>query len=606
MPILIQVIVFISITMILVPLAKRIGIPPVLGYLISGMLLGPGVLHIIADTSQLTPLMHYATILLLFMIGLEFRPQRLWQMQQALLLLGTMQILLCAVILGLLLYWFFSLALNLSLFFGCALAFSSTVLLLPILAHGQQGSLKSHQHSIALLVLHTATAMLLIALFPIGAGLHSAHQGLAYSMAILATFSGLFLLSRYLIQPLLGWIAKSGTPELLSAVALVVLLGILVIMDAMAISPLLGAFWAGMLLANSEFQLVFETRIQPFKGIVVGLFFVMLGMSMSAQLGQQPYLLLLMASLCLLCIKLLCISTLAYYYKNSLRTSLQLGVNLAQGGELACVLFFIAYQHHLLSAQLYTSLALIVCLSMFSTPALLTLYARYNANISANKDGNLAGQSITQQQHVLIAGFGRVGQIVARIAHLQQIPYTVIDNNLDNIDFIRHYAGQVYYGDATAADTLEHCALHQAKLLVIAIDDVEDSLNLARHVRLHHPELPILARARDRHHVYLLKAIGVRYIWRETYLSALAMAEQMLLLMGCDTTTVQRQLQAFSTYDEQLLQNHYGIYSEAQKTIESHQEMLQELKNLFENDQFVQQHARHHSQNQPENDMQQT
>ncbi|MCH4248712.1 MAG: monovalent cation:proton antiporter-2 (CPA2) family protein [Acinetobacter populi] len=589
MPMLVQITIFIAAALILVPFGKRIGIPTVLGYLFTGILLGPSVFNIANDPDEIMKLAEYGVIMLMFLIGLELRPQRLWQMRQSIFVLGGLQMAVTGGVLMLLLWLFLPFSFSASFVVGFALALSSTAFVLQLLRDRQQLKSFYGQQSFAILLFQDIAAMVLLALIPLLAGHQGAHHGIAYFAAVIATFSGLFLFSRYILRPLFRFVAKSGATELLTAVGLFIVLAVVVLMDAIGISTTLGAFLTGVLLADSEFRHELEGSIQPFKGLLLGLFFMTVGMGISLNIIIEQPLLIIAGTFALILIKLVCVTLIAYFRQHRLANSFRLGVALAQGGEFAFVVFSVAASEKMISAAMLAPLTLIVTFSMMLTPALFAILDRWIEPIFAKHEHSKQYDEIPQHEnHIVVAGFGRFGQIVSRIAHLHHVRFTAIDNNIDNIDFVRKYGGKVYYGDATVPEILHSAGLSSARLLVLAIDDVEDSMNIARHVRLYHPELPILARARDRHHVYLLRELGVTHIWRETYLSALAMGEQMLLSLGTDPQLAKKHIQQFFEYDEQLLQRQQGIYADPQKLLESNRDMLHELENLFENDEFVQ------------------
>lgn len=589
---LLQVTLFIATALILVPLGKRFGIATVLGYLFTGILLGPSALNLANDHEEILELAEYGVIMLMFLIGLELRPQRLWQMRQSIFILGGLQMAITGCVLMLILWLILPISLSASLVVGFALALSSTAFVLQLLEDRKQIKTFYGQQSFAILLFQDIAAMVLLAMIPLLAGHETAHHGIAYFMAVIASFSGLFLFSRYILRPLFRFVAQSGATELLTAVGLFIVLGVVVLMDTIGISTTLGAFLTGVLLADSEFRHELEASIQPFKGLLLGLFFMTVGMGISLNIVVEQPLLILGGTIVLMLIKVLSLTVMAYFRKQSFANSLRLGIALAQGGEFAFVVFSAAIAEKMIEPPMLAPLTLIVTFSMILTPALFWVLDRFIEPIFAKQATHPKYDDIPEHQspepYIVIAGFGRVGQIVTRIAHIHHIPFTAIDNNIDQVDFVRQYGGKVYYGDATMPEILNSAGIAKAKIFVLAIDDVEDAMNVARHIRLHHPQVTILARARDRHHVHLLREIGVKYIWRETYLSSLAMAQQLLLELGTDPIRAQEEIQRFLDYDEQLLQFQQGIYADPQKLIESNRDMLQELKNLFENDEFAQ------------------
>lgn len=586
---LLQVTIFLAAALVLVPLGKRFGIATVLGYLFTGILLGPSILNIANDPDEIMKLAEYGVIMLMFLIGLELRPQRLWQMRQSIFVLGGLQMAVTGTVLMLLLWWLLPFTLTASFVIGFALALSSTAFVLQLLRDREQLKSFYGQQAFAVLLFQDIAAMVLLALIPLLAGHSGGHHGIAYFAAVIASFSGLFLFSRYILRPLFRFVAKSGASELLTAVGLFIVLAVVVLMDSIGISTTLGAFLTGVLLADSEFRHELEASIQPFKGLLLGLFFMTVGMEINLNIITEIPLLIIGGTLALLLIKLLCAAAIAYWKKHQAANSIRFGVALAQGGEFAFVVFSVASVENILSDNMLAPLTLVVTFSMILTPALFWILDHWIEPYFSKQE--LAPKYDTipeQEQHIVIAGFGRFGQIVARVAHLHHIRFTAIDNNIDNIDFVRKYGGKVYYGDPTIPEILHSAGLASAQLVVLAIDDIEDSMCIARHIRLHHPQLTLLARARDRHHHHLLRELGVQSIWRETYYSALAMSEDMLIKLGIEATTAKQHIQHFLSYDEQLLERQQGIYADQQKLIESNRDMLNDLKNLFENDEFIQ------------------
>ena len=588
---LLEITLFLAAAILLVPLGKGFGLPTVLGYLFTGIIVGPSILNIANNPDNIMKLAEYGVIMLMFLIGLEIRPQRLWQMRQSIFILGGLQIAVTTVVLLVLLWIFLPISWVASLVIGCALALSSTAFILQVLENRQELKTFYGQQAFAVLLFQDIAAMVLLALIPILAGHHSPHHGVGYFAAIIATFSGLFLFSRYILRPLFRFVVKSGASELLTAVGLFIVLAVVCLMDALELSTTLGAFLTGLLLADSEFRHEIEASIQPFKGLLLGLFFMAIGMGIQLNVVLDHPWFIVGGAIALLVVKAICLTLVACLRKHSFSNGLKLGVALAQGGEFAFVVFTLATTEKIIPQDLLAPLTLLVTLSMILTPVLFWILDHWiEPKLNPHKDTKPQFDDISpKQQHLLIAGFGRFGQIVARIAHLHHIAFTAIDNNLDNIDFVRQYGGQVYYGDATQSALLHSAGLKDASIFILAIDDIEDSMQVARYIRLYHPEITIFARARDRHHVYLLKEIGVKHIWRETYYSALGVAEKMLIQLGLSPEQAQHGIKEFSKYDEQLLERQQGVYADSQKFIETHREMLSELENLFENDQFVQQ-----------------
>lgn len=584
MSLLLQITLFLGAALMVVPLLKRFGIATVLGYLITGILLGPHVLNIANDPEAIQKLAEFGVILLMFLIGLELRPQRLWNLRQSIFVMGSAQVVITAVVIGCILLLVLQQGMAASLVIGSALALSSTAFVLQLLTEKQQLNTSYGQQSFSILLFQDIAAIPLIAVIPLLAGVESTHYGIAYFAAIVAAFTGLFLFSRYLIRPFFRFVAKTGAHELITAVGLFIVLAVVMLMDLLNISTTLGAFLTGVLLADSEFRHELEASIAPFKGLLLGLFFMTVGMLTPIDILWQQPVFILAGAVLLLLVKFTTLTAIARYYQVSWPNSLLLASCLAQGGEFAFVVFSVAQDEQLISAASIAPITLIVIISMMLTPILYWVIRQ--GVVPRLTPVTVPEYDDIPEQHsaMIIAGFGRFGQIIARVAHLQHQKFTAIDSNLEKVDFVRNYGGHLYYGDATHPDILRAAGIEQAKVFILALDDIEDSMNVARHIRLNYPELQLLVRARDRHHVHLLRDLGVQHIWRETYLSSLGMAYKALCDLGISETDAQKSIELFRDYDEQLLAQQQRVYTDEQKVYESHRNALAELEHLFERD----------------------
>ncbi|WP_166169489.1 monovalent cation:proton antiporter-2 (CPA2) family protein [Acinetobacter sp. SA01] len=589
MSLLLQITIFLGASLLLVPLAKRFGIATVLGYLFTGILLGPSVLNMASDPDAIQELAEFGVILLMFIIGLELRPQRLWEMRKSIFLMGSLQVGITGVILAVV--TFFSLHQNLAASFviGMALALSSTAFVLQLLSEKQQLNTTFGQQSFSILLFQDIAAIPLLAIIPLLAGTESTHHGVAYFAAIIATFSGLFLFSRYMMRPFFRFVAKSGAHELITAVGLFIVLGVVVLMDVLGISTTLGAFLTGVLLADSEFRHELEASIAPFKGLLLGLFFMTVGMTTQLSLLVDMPWLIIGGALVLMLVKSITLAAIARYLNYSWRNSLLLATCLAQGGEFAFVVLKVATSEKVLTQAMLEPLTLIVTLSMVLTPMFYWLISHWIIPLIDKGKTPVYDEIPDIHNPMIIAGFGRFGQIIARIAHLQHQSFTAIDSNLEKVDFVRNYGGTVYYGDATQPDILRSAGIEHAKVFVLAIDDIEDSMNVARHIRLNYPNLKLLVRARDRHHVHLLRDLGVEQIWRETYLSSLGMAYRALRELEISEEDAYKSIELFRDYDEKLLLQQQRVYTDEQKIYETHRNALAELEHLFESDAQIRQ-----------------
>ena len=584
MSLLLEIIIFLGATLLLVPLGKKLGIATVLGYLFTGMLLGPSVLNLASNPEDMMYLAEFGVILLMFLIGLELRPQRLWEMRQSIFVVGSLQVIISGVVLMGTVFLLLQQSLSASFVIGFALALSSTAFVLQLLTEKQQLNTTHGQQSFSILLFQDIAAIPLIAVIPVLAGESSTHHGIAYFAAIVATFTGLFLFSRYVMRPFFRFVAKSGATELITAVGLFIVLGVVLLMDTLGISTTLGAFLTGVLLADSEFRHELEASIAPFKGLLLGLFFMTVGMSMPLNLLFDMPLMIIGSALLLMLIKAGVMTAVARFKNYSWSNSLIIATCLAQGGEFAFVVLNVAKSEKVITAAILEPITLIVTLSMVLTPILFWVVSSWLVPL-INRNSEPEYDEIPDHHPALIiAGFGRFGQIIARLAHMQHFRFTAIDNNLQRIDFVRRYGGTLYYGDVTHPDLLRSAGIESAKVFVLAIDDVEASMIVARHIRLNYPTIRVLVRARDRHHMHLLKDLGIHHIWRETYLSSLGMAYQTLCELGVTQEKAQDSIELFRDYDEKLLAQQQRIYTDEKKVFESYRNFLGELEHLFESD----------------------
>lgn len=585
MSLLFQITIFLAAVLVLVPLGKRFGLATVLGYLITGTILGPSVLNIANDPEAIMELAEYGIIMLMFMIGLELRPQRLWELRRSIFMMGSLQVGITGIILMVLVWLLFRQSFAASLVIGFGLALSSTAFVLQLLSEKKQLVSTHGRQAFSILLFQDMAVIPLLALLPLLSGEDTAHHGVAYFAAVVATFSGLFLFSRYVMRPLFRFIANSGASELLTAMALFIVLVVVILMNALEVSTTLGAFLTGVLLADSEYRHELEAGIQPFKGLLLGLFFMTVGMGIQLHLFVDMPLLIIGGAIGLMLVKFLVLMAISRLSGYRWPTSVRIGVAIAQGGEFAFVLFSLANQQHILSDKLVNPLTLIVTLSMVLTPLAFYILEKWGEPQFAKSQPERNFDQIPSHQHtVIISGFGRIGQIVGRLLRLHNIEFTAIDKNVNQVDFVRKFGNAVYYGDPRNPDILRAAGIEHAKLFVMAMDDMEESISVAKYIMRTYPHVKILARARDRQHVYRLRDIGVEHIWRETYLSALGMSYEALIQLGIDKQAAYQNIETFRDYDEELLRRQQTIYTDEQQLIEMSRSAFSELESLFDSD----------------------
>ena len=584
MSLLVQISILLVTALILVPLTKRLGLSSVLAFLLTGIVLGPNLLDLNQDTALTTELTYIGTLSLLFLIGLELRPQRLWQVRTQISKLGGLSLLLCTLVLMIPLLLLFKLSLSVSFILAVALSLASSSLLLQLLQQQQLLNSRFGQQSFALLILQGAIALLLLAFSPILLpNDQNIHHDVAYFASLVAALSGLFLMGRYVMRPLQHFLSKNAATELLTAVAVLQSLLVFLVLTALSIPATVSALFAGILIADAKFRHEFEANIAPFKGILIGMFFIGIGMSLNLSILFSQSLLLLAALITFVLIKTLCLVSLGYFYQRNWQQPLLLALSFAQAGEIGFVAIQLLFNAESLSPLHYQLLLWLVALSMLITPALFWLIQRYILPKFKTYTPQ-AAQNTTPR--LIIAGFGRSGQIIARVAHIQQLPFTAIDNSPVQLQMLQGSEANIIEGDATEAEILLAAGIDSAEVFVLAIDDVESSMQIARYIRLHYPTLCLIARARDRHHLHLLKELGISHIWRETYLSSLGMAYRTLCKLGIPTVQAKQLIEDFRDHDEAQIAEQQRIYTDDKKVYESYSSFIDELNCIFESDQL--------------------
>ena len=579
MSLLLQIILLLLATLIFAPLAKRYASTSILGYLIAGLLLGSGVFNLINDARLISQLTDLGMIMLMLFLGFAFKPQQLWGQRHNLMINSGLPTLLSIIFLVSASFFILQDFLK-SMILGFALALSCITLVQQLLQNKIHINSKLGQTALSSLQLHSLFAVVLIGLFPLLEDTASTQHGIAYFAAIIATISGLFLASRYLVRPAFRFLAHRHSIELIPVLGLLIVLSVVLIIDILNIHVLIGAFLAGILLAETEFKVEVERIISPFRDAAIGLLFLAIGLGLSlAPLLQSP-LFILGCILGLLLIKTVVIAACSYYQHRSTKFSLGLSILLTQSGELSFILLKIAETEQLLNKEILQPTLLIIFGSMLLTPL---LYWLMNAKILPLIQKKTPAPIQDVPQHpILIVGFGRFGQVVARALHAQGRQFSVIDSNQPDADFIEQYGHHFLDADVTKVENLRAAGIEYCKLLIVAIDDVEDSMNLVRHLRLNYPDLSLLVRARDRHHAHLLHDLGIQHVWRETYLSSVDMAQQALIETGCSTADAQVQISQFQQQDQQLLNQ--SLWSHDQyATMDHYPNALAELEYLFEN-----------------------
>lgn len=575
-----QALVFFGSGIVLVPIFNRLGFGSVLGYLIAGMLVGPFGFKFINDPNSVLHFAELGVVLLLFMIGLEIRPARLWQMRYQLLGLGGLQILLTTgIFAGILL--FLNLSFVLSIILGFALSLSSTAFAVQTLTEKGEFDTEFGKGSFSILLMQDLFAIPALALIPsiLGPTAGDTHLGsVAIFLVIFLIVS--FLISRFLFKPLFRMIASSSR-EMFTAATLFIVLGVAAIMLRFGLSAALGTFIAGVLLADSEYRHELEADLNPFKSLLMGLFFIAVGMSVSLDLiFSRPFFILGLAVL-YISVKFIIIYALGRCMKHTHETSKTMASYVSQGGEFAFVIFGVLNKN-IVPGEMIELLTAIITISMAISPILDMLLKK----MSSFKQSEITEPNYDkihgERPEIIIAGLGRFGQIFARILRAQNIPFVSIDHDSDQIEYLRKFGNIVYYGDVSRIDILESAGAKQAKYLVLAIDDVEVSLKAARKIREHFPHLKIFARARNRGHVFELMELGITHIKRETFDSSLNFVGELFKEMGHAEQRIQKLLDKFAEHDSIMLEEQYKVRTDDKMFVSVSKQGMTQLAQVLE------------------------
>ena len=526
-----QVALFLAAAVVAAPLAKLLRIGNVLGYLLVGMLIGPAVLGLVSDVNSVLHFAEFGVIMLLFVIGLELRPKRLWAMRNAIFGLGSAQVALTGLALAGVAMTF-GLAWQAALFAGLALSLSSTAFALQVLEEKGELALRHGRLAFAVLLFQDLAAIPLIALVPLFAvAVGAAAQPMELTAAVTAigVILAVVVVGRYLLDGMFRLVARTRVKEAMTASALLTVVGVTLVMQLAGLPASLGAFIAGVLLADSDYRHEIVADIAPFEGLLLGLFFTAIGMSLNLGLiAQTPYLVAAIVA-GLLAIKSAILLVLGRRIGLESGPSRRLALVLSQGGEFAFVLFASGAAAGVLDRDVADLLSVAVTLSMAATPLLLLI----DELLAPRAQPVRAFDELPDNDgHVVVAGFGRVGQIIARILRAKGIPVTALDSNAEQVDFVRKFGAQIYYGDASRPEILEAAQTGKARAFVLAIDDIEASLRTARMVRRNYPHVPIYARARSRRHVHQLMDEGIKIIRRETFLASVDLTREVLRGLG--------------------------------------------------------------------------
>lgn len=563
---LLEGVVYLAAAILCVPIAKRLGMGSVLGYLIAGIVIGPFVLGFVGQEGE--DIMHFAefgVVMMLFLVGLELEPQQFWRMRRSVLGMGSSQVLITAALLtagglGLGLDWRSALA------GGLALALSSTAIVLQTLKEKGLMNSSAGQSSFSVLLFQDIAVIPILALLPLLAIRHAPHAegdghgspnliedlpGWAQTLAVLGAIAAVVLVGRFVIGPLLRIVARTRLRELFSASALFIVVGISYLMELVGLSHALGAFLAGVVLANSEYRHELESDLEPFKGLLLGLFFMAVGASIDFSLiADHPGTITLLV-LAIMTLKALVLFGIGRAFRLNLDQNLLFSLGLAQVGEFAFVLFSFIGQLDVMAPDIIALLMGVVAISMTITPLLLLVNDKFiRPHFGTKEKNDDEADEMDEHNSVIIVGFAHFGSTVGRLLQAHGIEATILDNDSDRVDLLRKMGFKVYYGDATRMDLLASAGAAEAKMLISAIDVPETNFTLVEAVKKHFPHLQLMIRARNRYDAYELMDLGVEHIYRESFDTAVRLGVDALKQLGFRAYTAQRAGQLFFQQDE--------------------------------------------------------
>jgi len=575
--------IYLAAAVIAVPIAKRCGLGSVLGYLIAGVVIGPIIGLVGAETSNIQHFAEFGVVLMLFLVGLELEPKMLWKMRNRLLGLGGLQVIL-STLLGMWIASYFVEAWTTALTIGLIFSLSSTAIVLQTFNEKGLSKTIGGKNAFSVLLFQDIAVIPMLALIPLmalpeliekaqqlasSAAQHNDDWSLvaglpswAYALVVVTSIGGVVSAGHYLSRPLFKFVASSGLREIFTASALMLVIGIAALMSLVGLSPALGTFLAGVVLANSEFRHELESNIEPFKGLLLGLFFITVGAGIDFYILYSQFVVIIALTLGVILLKAAVLLFLAVIFKIKNSDRWLFALSLAQAGEFGFVLLSFTVQQNVLPPEIAAPLSLVITLSMFLTPALFIFFDKIILPRYRQTSNQREQDQIDETGYVIIAGAGRFGQVVNRLLVSNKVPTVVIDHESSMVDRLRQVNVKSYYGDATRPDLLHTAGIEQAKLLIVAIDDKIRSTELVTYIKLANPQVKILARSYDRGHYFSLQHAGADYIISETYLSAVELGTQALIDLGFAQDKVTKQRHKFMDAEAKGKRSLYKIWQE--------------------------------------------
>ena len=591
--ILLNVFIFLAAASVMVPIASRFKLGSVIGYLLVGILIGPYGLKLIGNAEQIMHFAEFGVVMMLFLIGLELEPAKLWKLRKLIIGLGGLQVIITTGALtgiGILMGYDWRASFAISM----ALALSSTALVLQMLQEKNLLKTTEGETSFAVLLFQDIAVIPILIIMPLldpqGSVVTNMQEPSLiaqlpkwmHALLITGVIGAVILAGHYLSRHLFLIIARTHLREVFTAFSLALVVGITLLMECIGVSPALGAFIAGVVLANSQYKHTVEADIQPFKGLLLGLFFISVGMGMNFTLFSQKMPLIIVTVLGLISIKALILSLLGPAFKLTKIQTIGFALALSQGGEFAFVLFQYATETEVISNTAGGFFTLVVALSMLATPFLLLLYHRFVVpkfmSIIPQRDYD----SINEKNGIILAGYGRFGQIIGRLLNGEQIKVTVLEKNPEQVELLRKFGYTGYFGDANRLDLLKSAGAEHAKLLIVAVGNADTNLEIVKLAKQEFPHLKIFVRARNRSHAYELHKAGVDYFRRELFDSSLVMTKEILKFLGYKPEDIEKKAHAFQQHDEATLHKSFEFFEEEVDLINFARQARGELERILQ------------------------
>lgn len=590
---LLNIFIFLASASIMVPIASRFKLGSVLGYLIVGILIGPFGFKLIGNAQQIMNFGEFGVIMMLFLIGLELEPAMLWKLRKLIIGLGNLQVLITTIVLttiGLMLGYNWQATLAISM----ALALSSTALVLQMLQEKNLLKTAEGEASFAVLLFQDIAVIPILIIIP----LLAQHENIQinphetafimhlprwlHALLVAGIIGVVIFVGRYLSRYLFSIIAKTNLREVFTAFSLALVVGVTLLMESIGVSPALGAFIAGVVLANSEYKHAVDADIQPFKGLLLGLFFISVGMAMNFSLFSHHAILIVAAVFSLIIVKAIILYFLGHIFDLSKLQSIGFAFALAQGSEFAFVLFDYAGSTKVINQETASFFTLVVALSMLATPFLMLIYHRLIIPQFMSFIPEREYDSFNEKNGIILAGYGRFGQIIGRLLNGENIKITVLEKNPEQIELLRKFGYIGYFGDASRLDLLKSAGAEHAKLLIVAVGNVDANLQIVKLAKQHFPHLKIFVRARNRRHAYELHRIGVDYFIRELFDSSLSMTKEVMRFLGYNNENIRKKASAFRKHDEATLIQSFDFFDEENELINFSRQAKGELERILQ------------------------